>query len=168
MNAFHANAAAKIESKRGKSCDATRGARSVGRRARRCGDNWVNTFGPAVCAGGGDIFLDRGPLSCIMHARTYVRTYVRDIHARRRHDRARTRFEENELRIDDTVEFQAARDLKRRTTRRGDFHKRSRANALLVIHPPIIASCWRLFTFERSIKIRGLRVLIRIGDQLTP
>lgn len=166
MNAFHANAAAKIESKRGKSCDATRGARSVGRRARRCGDNWVNTFGPAVCRWWR--YIPRPRPALLHYARAYVRTYVRDIHARRRHDRARTRFEENELRIGDTVEFQAARDLKRRTTRRGDFHKRSRANALLVIHPPIIASCWRLFTFERSIKIRGLRVLIRIGDQLTP
>lgn len=75
----------------------------------------MNTFGPAVRVGGGDIFLDRGPSSCIMHARTYA-TYTREDDTE---PRARTPFEGNELRIGDTTESQVA-DLKRRTTERGD------------------------------------------------
>lgn len=115
MNAFHVNAPVKIESKRGKSCGARRGTRGV---AWRCEDNWVNTFGPA---GGGDISLDRGPLlSCIMHARTYVC----DIHVRRRrHNRARAGFEGNELRNGDTTSDGSrsiVRDLKKRMTGRRD------------------------------------------------
>lgn len=88
MNAFHVNAPAKIESKRGKSCGARRGTRGV---ARRCEDNWVNTFGPVPVE---EMYPSTGARCSLA-----LCTRVRDIHARRqRHSRARAGFERSELR----------------------------------------------------------------------
>jgi len=126
MNAFHANAPAKIESKRGKSCGATRDARRLERGARWCEDNWVNTFGPAVCRW--RRYIPRpGPV--LLH---YARAYVRDIHAGRRHN-PRTYFVRGKRaphwrydRVSDSW-FKKENDGKRRCPLRGP-----RANTSLI------------------------------------
>lgn len=122
MNAFHANAPAKIESKRGKSCGA-RDERRAGRwdgEARRCEDNWVNTFGPAVCRR--RRYIPRSGPRCSLALCT--RVYVRTRHTREKtttQPRTCSRFEGNELRIGDTTGSQdIVRDLKKRTAGRRD------------------------------------------------